>query len=191
MDDLLVTSHELERYIGDLQRHMEALRAKYGTPLMQDDTEQITARLMADLKRVSALPSAGAQQNGQQQDQSSSAEPGPPALVGNEPLDASEQATSGPPAVAPTQALPDESRIYKPNSKRHALSHIINMAKNLAIDKGDYQVVWAEMVRLASLPQPPAPLIGYAEGEIKYNGPQGLAFYTKNALRNHMARSAR
>jgi hypothetical protein len=48
------------------------------------------------------------------------------------------------------------------------------------------------MVRLAETPNPPAPLIGYVEGEgIKYQADKGVKFFTKGALRKQMEPNAR
>ncbi len=80
----------------------------------------------------------------------------------------------------------------KLKSKRHALEHVIVIAKNAASEPDSYLSVWPVMVRLAETPNPPAPLIGYVEGEgIKYQADKGVKFFTKGALRKQMEPNAR
>lgn len=73
-----------------------------------------------------------------------------------------------------------------------ALTAVIATAMGQALDSADYHSVWAELVKLASSPNRPAPLLGFAEGEgVKYQGDDDVEFFKKNNLRNRMQRAAR
>ncbi|WAL82780.1 hypothetical protein OYT13_24105 [Pandoraea sp. XJJ-1] len=89
------------------------------------------------------------------------------------------------------------SRIHRTRSRRHALGHVIDKAKQDASEPDNYLSVWPELVRLAESTPPPAPLIGYVDGEgVKYrtSGPNPDAevkAFTKDALRKQMDPNAR
>jgi hypothetical protein len=69
------------------------------------------------------------------------------------------------------------------------------MAKAEAADASDYHSVWAALVQIAERPDRKAPLVGYAEGQIKYSTETkdgiDVAFFSKDALRKRMDPSAR
>lgn len=77
-------------------------------------------------------------------------------------------------------------------TRTHALDAVISKAKETAADAADYHSVWAALVALAGNGKPPAPLIGFAEGEgVKYQGVNDVEFFTKNALRGKMNRAVK
>lgn len=71
-----------------------------------------------------------------------------------------------------------------------ALTPIIRMARKEASDPDSPTSVWEVLVRFAQSPNPPAPIVGYAEGEIKYRADTeiGFKFFTQKALKNRIAR---
>lgn len=80
---------------------------------------------------------------------------------------------------------------HKLQNRRHALHAVIAQAEKAAVDKSDYQSVWAALVRIAETEPRPAPLLGYVEGEVTYTSDRsenGYAFYTKAALAEHYRR---
>lgn len=93
-----------------------------------------------------------------------------------------------PPAVS----VPLAARIttHRIETRSNILSPIIEMAKQTASSPGNYQSVWAELVKLADSANRPAPLIGYSDGEgVKYQDSIGVKFFTKDALKKRMKRS--
>ncbi|QGZ61081.1 hypothetical protein [Paraburkholderia acidisoli] len=80
------------------------------------------------------------------------------------------------------------SKSHQLRNRRHALDHVIEVAVSRATDPTNYLSVWPELVRLAEMGEPPAPLLGYVDAEgIKYQVDAGIKFFTKNALRKRMA----
>jgi hypothetical protein len=76
--------------------------------------------------------------------------------------------------------------------RRHPLESIIALAKREAVDADSYQSVYAALVKLAESEGPPAPFLGHVEGEgIKYQGANRIEFFTRDALRKHMERTAK
>ena len=73
------------------------------------------------------------------------------------------------------------------------LTAVIATAKNTAQNPDDFQSVWAELVKLAESENPPAPLIGFTDGEgVKYrseSGENGVKFFTKRNLSDRMRRA--
>jgi hypothetical protein len=128
----------------------------------------------------------------------------------NEWLDRNEKQISFrfPPPVA-LQAAPAESNPESDTNKQgrprtiqtttmkrsDELTAVIATAKNTAQNSGDYQSVWAELVKLAESENPPAPLIGFTDGEgVKYrseSGENGVKFFTKRNLSDRMRRAMR
>ncbi|MFM0399662.1 hypothetical protein PQR37_10425 [Paraburkholderia nemoris] len=79
-------------------------------------------------------------------------------------------------------------------SKRHALGHIIDKAKQSAIEPDNYLSVWPEIVRMAENGNPPGPLMGFVKGKgggVRYRTDDGSEIFTKDALRKQMNPSAR
>ncbi|MBD2956683.1 hypothetical protein [Burkholderia pseudomallei] len=66
---------------------------------------------------------------------------------------------------SPTPATPLVICHDKPRKKSNILDAVIQLALDRAIDPGDYQSVWASLVRIAEAANRPAPLRGYAENE--------------------------
>ncbi|RLK36105.1 hypothetical protein C7417_3880 [Cupriavidus plantarum] len=87
---------------------------------------------------------------------------------------------------------PNRPKIHRTAARRHALTAVLEDAKNTAKDASDYHSVWAELVRKADSEGRPAPLLGYVEGEgVKYQTDNGVKFLTKDALRKRMIPGAR
>ncbi len=79
------------------------------------------------------------------------------------------------------------------NTRTHALSAVIAIAKKTAPDAADYHSVWAALMKLAESKDRPAPLLEHKQIEvdgIKYQAEKKVKFFTKNALRNMMRRAA-
>ncbi|MFL9932712.1 hypothetical protein P0D88_26545 [Paraburkholderia sp. RL18-103-BIB-C] len=90
-------------------------------------------------------------------------------------------------------ALPTvhKSTTRKPD---HPLKAVFEMAREKASDRDNYVCVWSALVQLATSPERPAPLVGYAEGEVKYSveteGDTVTVCYSKGAFRQWMKREA-
>jgi len=67
-----------------------------------------------------------------------------------------------PPCVAPAQ------RNQQPRG--NILTAVINAAQRHALDPDDAYSVWAEIIRMANQPNPPAPLLGHSSDGITYTG---------------------
>ncbi|WP_147309255.1 hypothetical protein [Cupriavidus taiwanensis] len=102
--------------------------------------------------------------------------------------------------AAPPTTLTDTpiaTQVRRLGTRRHALSHIIEMAKRAAPEPDNYLSVWPVLVQIAESAEPTAPLIGYAGDEgVKYRGNVGkdgndVKFFTKEALRKQMNPNAR
>lgn len=84
------------------------------------------------------------------------------------------------PATAPDEPMP---------ARTDALSGVLKMARAQA-GADDWHSVWAALVRLAQGAKRPPPLLGFAEGEIKYEGPDGnVKILTRDALRKRLERA--
>ena len=92
---------------------------------------------------------------------------------------------SGDEASSPVR---EQSVVHKLRDRVHALEHIINEAKKNAAEPQNYHAVWAELVRLAERVPCSHPLVGYAEGDIKYYGKgDAVKTFNKDALRKKMS----
>lgn len=88
-------------------------------------------------------------------------------------------------AVAPAADEPAPRRV-------NVLSGVIKRAEALAGDGSTWSDVWNALVQLAQSPSRPRPLLGYVEGEgIKYEGPQGVEFLSREAFSKRHKRAAR
>lgn len=97
-------------------------------------------------------------------------------------------------SVAAVADVPVRTVTRKLASRRHALSHIIEKAKQSSIEPDSYLSVWPEIVRLAESETPPAPLMGFVKGKgggVRYRTDGGSEIFTKDALRKQMNPSAR
>lgn len=74
------------------------------------------------------------------------------------------------------------------------LAAVIEKAKGAAVDRDDYQSVWAALVEIVKT-DPPAPVVGYVPGEgVQYmrdDGSEELRYFKKDALRKRMNPQAR
>jgi len=61
-----------------------------------------------------------------------------------------------------------EQRNQKPRG--NILTAVINAAQRHALDPDDAYSVWAEIIRMANQPNPPAPLLGHSSDGITYTG---------------------
>ncbi|CAJ0873876.1 hypothetical protein R77569_02566 [Ralstonia mannitolilytica] len=95
--------------------------------------------------------------------------------------------------IAREAAQQNGKTIHVPRTRRrHALGHVIGKAKHAANEPDNYLSVWPELMRLAEQDEPPAPLLGYVDGEgVKYQTDNGIKFFTKDALRKQMNPNAR
>jgi hypothetical protein len=59
-------------------------------------------------------------------------------------------------------------RIHKPRS--NILTAVIRAAFRNALDPEDAYSVWAQVVRMANQPNPPAPLLGHVSEGVQYTG---------------------
>jgi len=87
-------------------------------------------------------------------------------------LSAEEQAFRFPPAAAPSgpalSAGPASPVLRRAKTWRDALSPVIDRAASLAINPKDGAAVWVQLVALAETPEPIAPLVGVADGGVKW-----------------------
>jgi hypothetical protein len=99
-------------------------------------------------------------------------------------------ATDGVKLVAFT---PESAQSAPKRTRSDALTRIIEKAREEAPDPDSATSVWEVLVRLAQGPNPPAPVIGYAEGEIKYRADTetGFKFLSHAALKERIARITR
>ena len=94
--------------------------------------------------------------------------------------------------IAPSAMPPcAKANTHKIGTRANILNSVIEQAKLAASNPGDYQSVYAELVKLADSPSRPAPLLGYSEGEgVKYQDYNGIKFFNKRALKKRMERNA-
>jgi hypothetical protein len=80
-------------------------------------------------------------------------------------------------------------------SKRRAepLHAVIKLAQSKAADASDWQSVWAALVKIALSKEPPAPLLGYVDGEgVKYqldDSARPVRWLTRDAIRQRFKRA--
>jgi hypothetical protein len=101
--------------------------------------------------------------------------------------------------AAPAKSMPQSDADTESNNRTihtvtarrsDALTAVIATAKVQAQDSADYHSVWAELVRLASSSNRPAPLLGFADSEgVKYQGDDEVKFFTKRNLADRMRRA--
>lgn len=83
------------------------------------------------------------------------------------------------------------SHTHSTKTRTYYLDHIIQLAQKNSVDRWNTHSVWAELIKLATSPQPPPPVLGFAPEEgVKYLKSDGdtTEFFTKNALDQYMRR---
>lgn len=70
--------------------------------------------------------------------------------------------------ISPPRPSRQPERKHKPRG--NILTAVINAAQRHALDPDDTYSVWAEIVRMANLPTPPAPLLGHSSDGVTYAG---------------------
>lgn len=89
------------------------------------------------------------------------------------------------PARSPAPVHDDEPT----PARTDALSGVIKRAVREA-GAADWQSVWGALVQLAQSAKRPPPLLGYVDGEgVKYEGPSGVEFFTREACRRRLERA--
>lgn len=90
--------------------------------------------------------------------------------------------------VATRPEHPGEMQSRVIQTRRDDLSAVINQAQARAADSTRTASVWLELIQMGEDKVPP--LIGSADGEIKYTGSDGaIKFYRKDALRKRLRRT--
>jgi hypothetical protein len=123
--------------------------------------------------------------------------PLPGRTTGQAGSEAGDEATAG--ATAATAANTSAPASSKSIRHRPAspLTAVIEMARKTVSDGGgdgnDYLFVWLALIQLAESPNRPAPLVGYAEGDVKYSaktkhGTDVVECFSKDAMRQWMKR---
>jgi hypothetical protein len=87
-------------------------------------------------------------------------------------------------------STPEPEQSTRKRTRSDALTAIIEKARKEAPDADSATSVWEVLVRLAQSSKPPAPIIGYAEGEIKYRAETetGFKFLSQKAVKERIAR---
>ena len=80
------------------------------------------------------------------------------------------------------------SVVHKLQTRRDVLDPIIDIILNSAGSNPDRVALWSELVRLASSDNPPAPLLEFVEGDIKYQGTTGTEFLNREAFGKRLKR---
>lgn len=70
-------------------------------------------------------------------------------------------------SVAPHPSAQPETK-HKPRG--NILAAVIREAQRHALDPDDAYSVWAEVIRMANKPTPPAPLLGHSSDGVTYTG---------------------
>lgn len=86
-----------------------------------------------------------------------------------------------------TGGAPGHSHRLK--NRTDLLDPLIRAGRQSALDPDDWQSVWDAMVRLAQQPDPPAPVVKFAEGEILYQDQDRISALTRDALRMRFRRA--
>lgn len=77
--------------------------------------------------------------------------------------------------------------VHQNTGRTNALSAVISQAVKNAVDPNDWQSVWNELTAMATRQVPP--LVGVADGEIKYTVSGDVKFLSKDAFRQRIRRS--
>ena len=80
-------------------------------------------------------------------------------------------------------------RTYRLQSRRDDLWPAIDKARQAVDDPTDHAAVWAKFVIMANSDDPPAPLCGTAEGEIKYETADGIKTISRSAFIKRLKRT--
>jgi len=78
---------------------------------------------------------------------------------------------------------------HRLKNRTDLLDPLIRAGRQSALDPDDWQSVWDAMVRLAQQPDPPAPVVKFAEGEILYQDQDRISALTRDALRMRFRRA--
>lgn len=95
-------------------------------------------------------------------------------------------------ALVEKAAADDRARLSKPkyrlSGKRDALTAVIELAMNNAVDPDDLHSVWAALVDIAEKPSKPAPVLGYGDGYVKYRNGAKVEFFSRLQLKGRLER---
>jgi hypothetical protein len=99
-------------------------------------------------------------------------------------------------AIAGSRARQGEAMQQPPaGPQRRRAGHLDaleEMARRRATDPNDWASVWVALVELAQSDDRPAPLVGYAEGDLKYQSTSGeVAFLTRDQFRDRLRKRHR
>jgi hypothetical protein len=79
---------------------------------------------------------------------------------------------------------------HKLKTRRDVLGPIIDLILSSAGEQPDPTAMWNELVRMASATHPVAPLLGFAEGEVKYQGASCIECLSREAFNKRLKRRA-